>query len=161
VMHALGEVGSMVRRWLRWSAVLFATAVIAGACSNGSSSTAPPAGGGTSQTPAASQISGPLQLFSYGDGFQDDYIQSFRDQYPNVDLQTAPFGSNDEAVAKLQAGFQADVVNSCVDESTLEMVQKGLYAPLDLSRIPDWNNIFPAMQQLPGVQLDGKVYMIP
>jgi len=152
----------MARRLRATGSVLFVLALVLSACSSSSSSsTSSGTGGGTSQTPAPSQISGSLRLFSYGDGFEDDYIQSFRDEYPNVDLETAPFGSNDEAVAKLQAGFQADVVNSCVDESTLEMVQKGLYQPLDLSRIPDWKNIFPAMQQLPGVQVDGKVYMIP
>ena len=124
----------MARRLRGTGSVLFMLAlVLAGCNSSTSSSTSSGTGGGASQTPAASQISGTLRLFSYGDGFEDDYIQSFRDQYPNVDLETAPFGSNDEAVAKLQAGFQADVVNSCVDESTLEMVQKGLYQPLDLS----------------------------
>ena len=136
-------------------AVVTAAALIASACGGGSSS-APP---GSSAGPAA--ISGTLRLFSYSDGFAPAYIKSFTEQYPNVHLVKEPFGNGDEAVAKMQAGFQADVVNSCVDENTLTMVQDGLYQPLDVSRIPDWNNIFPAMKGLPGVQVDGKVYMIP
>lgn len=108
-----------------------------------------------------SAISGTLRLFSYSDGFTPAYMKAFRTQYPNVNLVTSAFGNGDEAVAKMQAGFQADVVNSCVDENTLTMVQDGLYQPLDTSRIPDWNNIFPAMKQLPGVEVDGKVYMVP
>ena len=70
-------------------------------------------------------------------------------------------GSNEEAIAKLQAGFEADVVNSCVDEATLEMVQKGIYVPLDVSRLEHWDDLFPSMTALPGVQVDGQVYMLP
>jgi spermidine/putrescine transport system substrate-binding protein len=88
-------------------------------------------------------------------------MASFHEEYPNIKLETSAMGSNEEAVAKLQAGFQADVINSCVDEATLEMVQKGLYLPLDTSKLTNWNDLFPSMQQLPGVQQDGKVYMEP
>jgi spermidine/putrescine-binding protein len=150
----------MARRTLTGLTVFAVMALVAVACSGGGAGSTGGPSGGASSAPAAAP-SGTLRLFSYGDGFDDAYIQSFRDQYPQVDLQTSPFGSNDEAVAKLQAGFQADVVNSCVDESTLEMDQKGLYQPLDVSRIPDWNSIFPAFKTLPGVQYNGQVYMIP
>jgi spermidine/putrescine-binding protein len=132
--------------------------LIGAACSSGGSTATSGATGG-SVNPA--DASGTLRLFSYSDGFAPAYIKSFREQYPNVNLVTSPFGNGDEAVAKMQAGFQSDVVNSCVDENTLTMVQDGLYQPLDTSRIPDWNNVFPAMKTLPGVQVDGQVYMIP
>ncbi len=134
-------------------ALIVAAAVSAACSSNGGT----PAGGASS----AGEPSGTLRLFSYSDGFAPAYMKAFREQYPNVNLVTSAFGNGDEAVAKIQAGFQADVVNSCVDENTLTMVQNGLYQPLDTSRIPDWNHIFPAMKDLPGVQADGKVYMIP
>jgi spermidine/putrescine transport system substrate-binding protein len=88
-------------------------------------------------------------------------MASFYKEYPDIDLETASFGSNDEAIAKLQAGFQADVINSCVDEATLDMVNKGLYAPLDVSRLTHWDEIWPSMKALPGVQVDGKVYLVP
>ena len=52
-----------------------------------------------------------------------DYMETFFEEYPDIDLETSAFGSNDEAVAKLLASFEADVVNSCVDEATLEMVE--------------------------------------
>ena len=105
--------------------------------------------------------SGTLRLFSYSDGFDPAYMASFYEEYPDINLETASFGSNDEAIAKLQAGFQADVINSCVDEATLEMVNKGLYAPLDVSRLENWDDIWPSMKDLPGVQVDGKVYLVP
>jgi len=144
----------MRRGLCAWAAVAL-TALTAAACSSG--------GGASPSTSSGSPeaISGTLRLFSYSDGFAPAYMAGFRQQYSNVNLVTSAFGNGDEAVAKMQAGFQADVVNSCVDENTLTMVQDGLYQPLDLSRIPDWKNVFPAMKQLPGVQVDGKVYMIP
>lgn len=125
------------------------------------------AGGGTApagDVPASvdpADVTGTIRLLSYTDGFDPDYLKSFYKQYPNIELETAAMGSNEEAVAKIQAGFEVDVVNSCVDEATLEMVQKGLYMPLDVSRLTHWNDLFPSMKALPGVQVDGEVYMLP
>ena len=132
-------------------AAFAAFALIGAACSGGSSA---PSGD-------AAHPSGELRLYSYADGFDDDYMASFYATYPDIDLKTAAFGSNDEAVSKLLAGFQADVVNSCVDEATADMVAKGLYAPLDQSRLENWNDIWPSMKELPGVVVDGKAYIVP
>ena len=128
--------------------------VVASACGSDS-------GGETSQAPAGeapasvdpADVTGTIRLLSYTDGFQPDYLKSFYKQYPNIELETAAMGSNEEAVAKIQAGFEVDVVNSCVDEATLEMVQKGMYMPLDAARLTHWNDLFPSMQALPGVQV--------
>ena len=102
-----------------------------------------------------------MRLFSYSDGFDPDYMESFYETYPNIELETASFSSNEEAVAKIQAGFEADVINSCVDEATLEMVNKGMYMPLDTSRLENWDDIWPGMKELPGVQVDGQAYIVP
>jgi spermidine/putrescine transport system substrate-binding protein len=148
-----------MRRRSLIGAVLCALALVASACSGddgtSSTSTAPGSSGATA-TPT-----GTLRLFSYSDGFDPAYMETFYEEYPDVDLETAAFGSNDEAVAKLLAGFEADVVNSCVDEATLEMVQKGLYAPLDTSRLENWDDIWPSMKELPGVMADGQAYIVP
>lgn len=146
----------MTKRRIGGVATVCVFAIAAVACSGGSGGGGSPGGSATSSAP-----SGTLRLFSYSDGFAPAYMKRFHDLYPNVNLVTSAFGNGDEAVAKMQAGFQADVVNSCVDENTLTMVQDGLYQPLDLSRIPDWKNVFPAMKDLPGVAVGGKVYMIP
>jgi spermidine/putrescine-binding protein len=137
--------------------MVLATALVAVACSNGSSSSSTGAAG--SVDPAS--ITGTIRLLSYSDGFDPGYLAAFEQQYPNITIDSSSMGSNEEAIAKIQAGFDADVVNSCVDEATLEMVQKGIYAPLDQSRLTNWNDLFPSMQQLPGVQVDGQVYMLP
>ena len=76
-------------------------------------------------------------------------METFYETYPNIDLETASFSSNEEAVAKIQAGFEADVINSCVDEATLEMVNKGMYMPLDTSRLENWDDIWPGHEGAP------------
>ena len=78
-------------------------------------------------------------------------MTTFYEQYPDIDLQTKSFGSNDEAVAKLLAGLEADVVNSCVDEATLEMVAEGPVRAARRSRLEHWDEIWPSMKELPGV----------
>jgi len=147
---------------LRSAAALAMVAALAVACGGDAGSDAVTPSGGAGAEPAnPADITGTVRLLSYTDGFDPDYLASFHEQYPNITLETSAMGSNEEAVAKLQAGFQADVVNSCVDEATLEMVQKGMYMPLDTARLTNWNDLFPSMQTLPGVQVDGKVYMLP
>src|SRR3954447_26624883 len=145
-------------RWVRAGAAAIAIALVAVACGGGSS-TPPSAAAGQSVDPAS--ITGTIRLLSYSDGFDPGYLAAFQQEYPNIKLETSSMGSNEEAIAKIQAGFDADVVNSCVDEATLEMGQKGIYAPLDQSRLTHWDELLPAMQQLPGVQVDGQIYMLP
>lgn len=139
-----------------------ALALIGSACGTDTTSLEPTGSGSPSATgPAVEEPSGTLRLFSYSDGFDPDYMETFFQTYPDIQLETAAFGSNDEAVAKLLAGFEADVVNSCVDEATSEMVARGLYAPLDVSRLENWDDIFASMKELPGVVVDGEAYIVP
>jgi spermidine/putrescine-binding protein len=145
-------------RWVRAGAAAIAIALVGVACGGGSSSP-PSVAAGASADPAS--ITGTIRLLSYSDGFDPGYLAAFQQQYPNIKLETSSMGSNEEAIAKIQAGFDADVVNSCVDEATLEMDEKGIYAPLDQSRLTNWNDLFPSMQQLPGVQYNGGIYMVP
>ena len=147
-------------RALRTLAVSASLALIAVACSKGTGGGTAPTGGSSGPTNPA-DIHGTIRLFSYTDGYEPAYLETFHKEYPNITLQTAAMDSNEAAIAKIQAGFQVDVINSCVDEATLQMVQLGLYMPLDTSRLTNWPDLFPSMKTLPGVQVDGKVYMVP
>ena len=152
----------MQRRFLGGLAILAVLALVAAGCSNDSSTASAPTTGGAPGSPVdPASITGTVRLLSYTDGYDPGYIQGFHDTYPNIDLETSPMGSNEEAVAKIISGFEVDVVNSCVDEATLEMVQKGLYMPLDVARLEHWDDLFPSMKELPGVQVDGQIYMLP
>jgi len=148
----------MTRRIALLLAGALAFSLVAVACGNGEEEAAPSSPGASV---APEDIHGTIRLLSYGDGFDPKYLAGFYEKYPNIKLESSAMSSNEEAVAKILAGFEVDVVNSCVDEATLEMVQKGIYAPLDVSRLEDWNDLFPSMRELPGVQVDGKIYMLP
>jgi len=120
------------------------------------------AGGANSTNPSdPASITGTIRLYSYEDGYDAEYMKSFHEKYPNITLETAGFGSNEEAIAKIQAGFEADVINTCVDEGALEAVQKGVYAPLDTARLESWDKLWPVMKEMPGVTVDGKFYVVP
>ena len=151
----------MARRSLLLFAGLLAFSLAAVACGGGGggATSGSPTTPGTSMRPE--DITGTIRLLSYTDGYDPKYMASFYKEYPNITLKTSAMASNEEAIAKIQAGFEVDVVNSCVDEASLEMVQKGLYAPLETSRLTYWNDLFPSMKTLPGVVVEGKVYVVP
>jgi spermidine/putrescine-binding protein len=155
---------AMTGRVVRSAALALTLALVVTACGGDGggdqpSATGTPAGNGASVDPES--ITGTIRLLSYSDGFDPGYLAAFEETYPNIKIESSSMGSNEEAIAKIQAGFDADVVNSCVDEATLEMVQKGIYAPLDTGRLVHWNDLFPSMKALPGVEVDGQAYMVP
>ncbi len=135
-------------------AILSVLIVVGAACS--SDPTSAPASGGGSPGP----VQGTVTLFGYEDNFVPEVIDPFFAAYPDLEVRTAVFSSNDEAVTKLQNGFQADVINVCTEE-TGRMIDLGLLQPIDTSRIEGWETVFPALKDQPGVVSDGQVYMIP
>jgi spermidine/putrescine transport system substrate-binding protein len=151
--------GADKRRALVIAAALLVTtlaAVTMGCGGGGGGSTATPSAG------ASAPVAGSLTLFAYNDGFTPGYINPFRKMYPDLNLKATAYASGDEAIAKLRAGFRADVINLCAEEDAAAAVRLGLVQPIDTSRIKDWGRIFPAFYKLPGVtEPDGKHYMVP
>ncbi|MEX0983493.1 MAG: extracellular solute-binding protein [Actinomycetota bacterium] len=139
----------------RLVAILSALLVVATACSSDTTSSTEPTGSGT-----PGPVEGSVTLFGYEDNFVPEVIDPFYAAYPELDVKTAVFSSNDEAVTKLQNGFQADVINVCTEE-TGRMIDLELLQPIDTSRIEGWETLFPALKDQPGVVVDGQVYMIP
>src|SRR3981081_1227883 len=71
-------------------------------------------------------------------------------------------GSSDELVAKLRGGSAAnyDVISPSSDVAT-SIVRAGLAAPLDLSKIPSYNQLSSRLRDLPLVKSNGQVYGVP
>ena len=108
------------------------------------------------------QVSGDLKVYAYEDGFTPGYVASFKSAYPKVNLQTQAFQSSTGALTKLRTGaVSPDIINTCIDENAAEEVRLGVFQPLDVSKIPNWKDIDPALKKLPGVESGGKVYVIP
>jgi spermidine/putrescine transport system substrate-binding protein len=141
-------------------AALLVAAMALAACGGDEETTAPSPS--TSATPEPEEISGKLTVFAYEDGFVPEYLAGFYEKYPNVDLKASAYEDGDAAIAKMRAGFDADVINLCVEENAERAVKLGLVVPLDVSRLTHWNEMFPVFLDLPGVTSgDGQHYMAP
>lgn len=111
-------------------------------------------------TSPTAELRGTVRLFAYEDAFTPALLGPFRRAHPSLTVETAAFASGDEAVTKLRAGFKADVVNVCV-EDTPRLVELGLVQPVDTSRIGAWQHMFPSLRTLPGVVYEDQVYVVP
>jgi len=96
------------------------------------------------------------------EGYADpSFIQAFKNKY-HCRVSAAYMGSSDELVAKLR-GFSAsnyDVIAPSSDVATT-IATSGLAAPLDLSKIPSYGQLMPALTSLPLVKNQGKIYGVP
>ena len=132
---------------------LASLAIVLGACGGGSSE--PAAVAGAPSDPDA-PASGTLSVFAYQDTITDALLDPFREANPDLELQTASFGSNQEAAAKLAGGFEADVVEVCLDEMS-PLTARNLIRPLDTGGVTDWDDL--VFTDSPGV-LDGEDAML-
>jgi spermidine/putrescine transport system substrate-binding protein len=133
-------------------AFAFATSI---ACSSSSSSGSPAPSAGS-----PGGATGTLRVFSFEDELVPQVLGPFKSANPDLNVQTATFTSSDEAVTKLQAGFQADVVNVCVRD-TQRLVDLNLIQPIDTTRVTDWDSIIPAFKDFAGVKVNDTVFMVP
>src|SRR5216684_2761151 len=71
-------------------------------------------------------------------------------------------GSSDELVAKLRGGSASnyDVISPSSDVAT-SIVRAGLAAPLDLSKIPTYNQLSARLRDSPLVKANGQTYGVP
>jgi len=138
------------------AAVLSAGLALAACGSDGDSG-----GGSSSEGGSDGTVSGELRTFTYSDTVAESKLVNFRKKYPDVELRTATFESNDEAAAKIKAGFRADVIELCLDEQG-PLVDAGMLAPLDVSRLENWDDLDPTFRDAAGVATDnGDVTMVP
>src|SRR6201988_4687407 len=83
------------------------------------------------------------------EGYADrSFLQPF-EQSHHCKVAAAYMGSSDELVAKLRGGSASnyDVISPSSDVAT-SIVRAGLAAPLDLSKIPSYNQLSPALTSL-------------
>ena len=85
----------------RLAAILMSVALVGGACSKDSGSDA----------------TGSVVLLTFENALLPEAIKPFTDANPDLDLQATTFSSQDEAIAKLQSGFDADVVYACLTDT--------------------------------------------
>ena len=105
--------------------------------------------------------SGDLLVYSYEETVTDFFLQKYKEKYPQVNVKTAVYGELDEAIAKLRGGFNADVLNPCVDYIPLLKKLK-LIRPIETKYIPRWNDLMDYFKNIPELNAgEGKVWMVP
>src|SRR6267142_59993 len=96
------------------------------------------------------------------EGYADpSFLQPF-EQSHHCKVVAAYMGSSDELVAKLRGGSASnyDVISPSSDVAT-SLVRAGLAAPLDLAKIPTYNQLSARLRDSPLVKTDGKTYGVP
>ena len=112
-----------------------------------------------SKDPGSGQ-QGSLVFLTYESALLPEVITPFTDANPDLKLQATTFTSQDEAIAKLQGGFQADVVYACLTD-TQRLVSDALVQPIDTSKLTAWNTLFPYYKNSSQIRVGDKVYMVP
>jgi len=128
----------MTRRFFLFAAVLLAAALV-----------------------ACTQKTETLSLLVW-EGYADpSFVQPF-EQSHHCKVVAAYMGSSDELVAKLRGGSASnyDVISPSSDVAA-SIVRAGLAAPLDLSKIPSYNQLSARLRDSPLVKSNGQTYGVP
>ncbi|MBE2220249.1 MAG: ABC transporter substrate-binding protein [Anaerolineae bacterium] len=90
-----------------------------------------------------------------------EYFLPFTEKYGetiNDVLEYSFFGDDSEALARMQAGVEADLVHPCRSWWGL-YVDQGLVQPIDTSRLTNWDGVPDELKELG--QFNGEQYFIP
>jgi spermidine/putrescine-binding protein len=96
------------------------------------------------------------------EGYADpSFIRGFEEKC-KCKVSASYMGSSDELVAKLRGGSASnyDVISPSSDVATM-IVTSGLAVPLELSKVPSYGQLMPALTNLPLVKSAGRVYGVP
>src|SRR6476620_10003962 len=96
------------------------------------------------------------------EGYADpSFIKAFEEQN-HCKVSASYMGSSDELVAKLRGGSAGnyDVISPSSDVATM-ISKAGLAAPLDLSKLPSYQQLSAKLRDMPLVKANGNVYGVP
>jgi spermidine/putrescine transport system substrate-binding protein len=110
-------------------------------------------GGGGAATSGAK-----LNVFEWSGYELPEFWAQFAAQHPNVTVDFSFFGEDAEAFAKLQTGFQTDLIHPCASWWQL-YVDNGLVQPIDTARLENWVDM-PEFLTKQG-EFNGQQYFIP
>ena len=106
------------------------------------------------------EASKPVTLFQWEDYVQEPFLKGYVDQYKEKP-GTSIFADEDEALAKMRAGYKPDVMGPCL-YSLPRWKAAGLIQPIDTAKLKNWNKLSPTLRNLPEIQAGaGKVWFVP
>src|ERR1700712_3355589 len=102
----------------------------------------------------------PVSLFQWEDYMNPPFYADYQKTYhetPNITM----FDDEDEAFAKMRAGYKPDVMGPCYYEFP-RWQEAGLLAPIDTTKLKNWAKISPTLRALPGIWADKThVWFVP
>src|SRR5213593_4494150 len=96
------------------------------------------------------------------EGYADPaFVRAFEESH-HCKVSASYMGSSDELVAKLRGGSAGnyDVISPSSDVAT-SIASAGLALPLDLAKIPAYEELSPQLTSLPLVRVNGQVFGVP
>jgi spermidine/putrescine transport system substrate-binding protein len=108
----------------------------------------------------AAAAAGAATLFQWEDYMDPPFLAGYKQQFhedPNVVI----FADEDEAFAKMRAGFKPDVMGPCYYEFP-RWQEAGLLQPIDTTKLKNWSKISATLKNLPGISAGpNKVWFVP
>ena len=102
----------------------------------------------------------PIALFQWEDYMDPPFLADYEKTYgekPNITI----FADEDEAFAKMRAGYKPDVMGPCYYEFP-RWQEAGLIQPIDTTKLKNWAKISPTLSNLPGIWADKThVWFVP
>ena len=99
-------------------------------------------------------------LFQWQDYVDAPFLAEYRAAYKD-EPQMAIYADEDEAFAKMRAGYKPDVMGPCAYEFP-RWQEAGLIQPIDTGKLKNWTKIAPALRELPDIEAgDGRVWFVP
>ena len=96
------------------------------------------------------------------EGYADpSFVKGFEESH-HCKVSASYMGASDELVAKLRGGSASnyDVISPSSDIAA-SIVKAGLVAPLDLSKLPSYSELFSRLREPPLVKMNGQTYGVP
>jgi spermidine/putrescine transport system substrate-binding protein len=109
---------------------------------------------------APARASPPALLFQWEDYMDPPFLAGYEKRF-HEEPNTAIFADEDEAFAKMRAGYKPDVMGPCYYEFP-RWKDAGLLQPIDTTKLRNWDKISPTLRALPGLAAGpNKVWFVP
>jgi spermidine/putrescine transport system substrate-binding protein len=143
---------------LRTVAALFLAAGLTLAACGGGASPAPTAAGEAAEPTAAPAATNELVVLDWSGYELPEFWPAFAEKHPDVQPEYSFFAEDAEAFAKVESGFEVDLLHPCSGWWGL-YVESGAVQPIDTSRLSNWSAMRPKLAEQ-GV-FNGQQYFVP
>ncbi len=102
--------------------------------------TTPTTGAAATQTPVGPMETA-LSIYNWDQYLNPDTLKAFQAKYPSLQVSTATYASNEDMLAKIEAGAKGYDIVVPTGYMVEIMIQKGLLLPLDKRQLPNFSHV--------------------